>query len=609
MKKKISTLLLMATLMVAMMPVTMFSAFADSNPQVIETYYEDNNNVVLIFDKDVQLTADAKSPTALSSSTDVVPWKDGDSMTSSGNEVHLHLADANSFASKITFKPGSLTSGGSPVTSSPYGNFQTMVTIKAINTKASYPSAGGEISFTVSGGMLSNTMKAAVMEKSDDGTFKTSDVVATFNAKSSTSATVTATFPENTTDKEKVYKLKLTGYKHSWDWMTTKLAESNEFSIAAPSSGPSVPVDSFDATIESAAYNGPNSIIVVLDKSVKLAGNAKDLICFTDADKETEKSIVQTDSVSANNNKIIIDMKDPSVYNNYPYIKIKKGALLNDDNAVLSKNLVYYLSLDATIHDIYYSTPVTFDHNGGHVIARIDGAWLDKGMEGTGKSPIKVTVSGTDGSTLNPELEVNKFNGAIASLSFDLPDNKTDKTITYRVSFKKDFTPIYDTYIQGGKEELSVMSKNATSFNDTTISGIVISGASDVDPAPDKYETTMTGADYTLKLGLDISGTNLSAKNTVIRIVDENGVYWPIIPAYECGAGIRWQTQSAYVADNPEKNRQHIELMPPRTLGHDRTYTLSFSVDGGKTFLDSPVGKVTIHNDGIIDPNYGFSSP
>ncbi len=66
-----------------------------------------------------------------------------------------------------------------------------------------------------------------------------------------------------------------------------------------------------------------------------------------------------------------------------------------------------------------------------------------------------------------------------------------------------------------------------------------------------------------------------------VKVVDENGTEWPAKPVYECGA-TRWQW-SNILPNVPSKNEQHIELLVPRALGMDHTFTLTFAIQMGRT--------------------------
>ena len=185
-----------------------------------------------------------------------------------------------------------------------------------------------------------------------------------------------------------------------------------------------------------------------------------------------------------------------------------------------------------------------------------------------------------------------------------LPENKTDKPVSYRILPRVDGINAYTAYIKG-YDVITVLPAGADP-NASVISSITISGGNDVDDAPDVLETTMDSGVVSYKLNVYIRGANLSSKKTAVKVVDENGIEWPAHPVFECGATIRWQNSASYLPELDSKNEQAIEMLAPRALGKDHTFKLYFAPDG-KNFQDSPVGTVIVHNDHVIDIPSGFT--
>ena len=73
---------------------------------------------------------------------------------------------------------------------------------------------------------------------------------------------------------------------------------------------------------------------------------------------------------------------------------------------------------------------------------------------------------------------------------------------------------------------------------------------------------------------------------------------WPTTPVPLCNSMYRFQAVPNYV--DPAGTKMKFDLMAPTNIGADKTYTVTVSLDGGKTYLSQPKYKMIIHNNGYM---------
>ena len=278
----------------------------------------------------------------------------------------------------------------------------------------------------------------------------------------------------------------------------------------------------------------------------------------------------------------------------------KTGALKNNEGLILgndeyNRDHNRYIKKGAHIESISYNK-ITFDSNGGEVVADVRGTMLNESAD-TLAAKIFVDSDKEASSGITPDVSV-AADGKSASFRFTVPANTTDRTVTYKLTPVVNGTNAVPQYIKG-YDVIAVLPKGAKT-GDTTLSSVEIQGAYDMDDRLDVFKTSTSAEQFTTKIDAVIRGTNLSSKKTSVRAVDENGVVWPMLPVFECGATIRWQNSSSYLPEKASKNEQHIELLIPRRLGVTRDFRLEFAIDG-ENFLKDPTAEVIVENDGLYD--------
>lgn len=328
----------------------------------------------------------------------------------------------------------------------------------------------------------------------------------------------------------------------------------------------------------------------------------KDFIYFSDApgsDPSERRYITVNDRVTAEDGDIIVSLADTSGRIPY-YINFAKGSLKNAEGKTLGydeyrRDHNRYIITGPHIDSISYNR-ITFGSEGGEVVAVAKGTMLNSGVD-TVSGKVFVDGDKETSQDIIPEITVSD-DGKSAEFRFNVPANDTDRTRSYRLTPVINGTNTVSQYIKG-YDIISVLPQGG-SEDDVTLSSVEIQGAYDMDDALDVFKTSTSSEQFTTKIDAVIRGTNLSSKKTLVKAVDENGITWPMLPVFECGATIRWQSSAYYLPEKESKNEQHIELLLPRRLGVTRTFRLYFAPDG-KNYNESITATVIVENEGLYD--------
>lgn len=574
-------------------------------PVIEEANWIDKNTIKIHFADPVSLASDAKAKIQFATQ----PLKADDMVTASGNDVIITIAGGYKYGN-VVFGAGALTNAKGAVSNevTAYTNAGSKVTKVAFN-KTSFDSKGGEVSVDVTGTLLDVGDFLFQPVLYCDGTEAT-DVKLDYTIKDSSSASLTFTLPENTGDKAKSYELKFkkgqygTASNDGIDGITP-------LTVAGKSGGqttdPEKKTFKLDVDDWSAVNYGDGRIVATFKKDVSLnpAVNINDYIYFSYGyEGSTTRKLTADDKVSMDGNVMTIQLKDTTA--SVPgALCIKADGLVNGSGAYLgdySKGVDHktYLQYGAHIDSMSYNK-ITFDSKGGELVGTIKGTQLDKSDPAIS---FQIFRDNDKLSTTELKANVTVKDPTTAEFRVTLPENKTDKPVSYRMLPVVDGNNAYTAYIKG-YDVITVLPAGADP-NTSIISSITISGGNDENDAPDILETTMDSGVVSYKLNVYIRGANLSSKRTAVKVVDENGIEWPAHPVFECGATIRWQNSASYLPEKESKNEQAIEMLAPRALGKDHTFKLYFAPDG-KNFQDSPVGTVIVHNDHVIDIPSGFT--
>lgn len=480
--------------------------------------------------------------------------------------------------------------------------------ISSINYKGSPDNGYSYINLVLSGTNLDKLSKSDFEFKMDDSIIDLDDSDEFIyyrqfhiNSADNDSAVVWIVFPENELEENRQCSITvlcaedgITDKTKTYTMDSKPESTENKFSLG---------VDDWKAI-----YSGNGCIRIRFDVSDSLDLNisptkAKDYIFFASNTSDPYSGVVNLsdeDTVSMSDNVLSIDLANST--DNAPgyYVVLKTGTLKNSEGKILGKDEFRryhnaYITQGAHIENMSYSI-ITLDNNGGNVETKIKGT----GFKQEGSLSVKVFNDNTRDPIQiidSSDISVNE-EGTEAVFTFVAPSNTTDKTKSYRLIPVINGTNAITTYI-GGYDVISVLPEGGSS-DDVTLSSIEMQGAYDMDDDLDVFKTSTSAEQFTSKVDAVIRGTNLSSKKTQVRAIDENGVVWPMLPVFECGATIRWQNSSTYLPEKPSKNEQHIELMLPRRLGVPHEFVLQFAPDG-ENFLDEPTAKVIIDNRGLYD--------
>lgn len=357
----------------------------------------------------------------------------------------------------------------------------------------------------------------------------------------------------------------------------------------------------FDPNIDKARFiNKGTTLEIALDRDVKLANDGKSKIRLFNGDpaqggKEIH-IIGANDSVKVqNDNTIVINFEKSQDLNDDLYIELGKGSIVDKDGLNLYMPVSEKCDTKPVVDSLYFNKN-KLDSDGGSLVASIGGSMLNV------DPAVEFKLIGTNGKEIIGELKgaQDKY----AEYEFSIPANTGEDSIQYKpvISYKGGSIDLSAAY--NGNKRVVVESNIPEDITPGTLKEASLEGSMDDDPSLDVFQGTVQDF-YSPSAELTISGDNLSTDNVRIKAVDENGVEWPTTPVPLCNATYRFQGVPSYV--DPNGHKISFTLMPPSRLGLDRTYTISISLDGGKTYLKQPQYKMVIKNDGVMGGD-GFTA-
>lgn len=240
--------------------------------------------------------------------------------------------------------------------------------------------------------------------------------------------------------------------------------------------------------------------------------SGKEKVIFSDKDK-----------ISVSGNKITVKLEKPIDLANGSSLVIKEGALSTVDGGV-AKKLEWAISTSPRIYETRYENNL-YDYNGGQAIVHIKGNRLQELKKGD----LKVNVS-IGGKTKPLDIPIDIEYGKEPVAKFTLPENKTDKTITYLFSASVKGQADYANITEYGELTAASVLPKGKNKTDQTL-GAIRASANDYE----KNNEDCTDITVFVKKGegglksmLHLYGTNLDSKITEVRAIDENGVVFPV---------------------------------------------------------------------------------
>ena len=207
-------------------------------------------------------------------------------------------------------------------------------------------------------------------------------------------------------------------------------------------------------------------------------------------------------------------------------------------------------------------------------------------------SNVKIRVFNSDSveenSTLTSSVVYEKRgNDLIAKINF--PENNTNTSKSYKVKLYQNGKEVNITTLdkrdRRDKPTFTVVGRNQDStkpvLSNLTITSYRTSGTGAVNDGVEKTETTVASNQVSKKTEVHLYGANLNEVKTKVKIVDQNGVEWPIEGAESD------LIKMVLVGKSGVNNGilgngtfQIAEIILPGNLKENMTFTYTFAVDG-----------------------------
>ena len=229
-------------------------------------------------------------------------------------------------------------------------------------------------------------------------------------------------------------------------------------------------------------------------------------------------------------------------------------------------------------------------------------------------SNVKIRVFNSDSveenSTLTSSVVYEKRgNDLIAKINF--PENNTNTSKSYKVKLyqngKEVNTTTLDKRDRRDKPTFTVVGRNQDStkpvLSNLTITSYRTSGTGAVNDGVEKTETTVASNQVSKKTEVHLYGANLNEVKTKVKIVDQNGVEWPI-------EGAESDLIKMVLAGKSGVNNgilgngtfQIAEIILPGNLKENMTFTYTFAVDGTNFDTTHKVHAIVEKTGGQVDP-------
>lgn len=376
--------------------------------------------------------------------------------------------------------------------------------------------AGGEVTLTLAGtGMRADGWEASVKTYIAETEIERPQYSATVKDKKGTTATLV--IPAN-------------GMKNALEYhiLVTKKDGSEIQRLKVTQDGKAAQSVSLQPL--GVAMTDDTTVVVTFAQDVAVAGEAekiKSLMYLASNGDESvnRRNLGEADTVTAEGKTVTIKLAQQYEAKVDTALYVKEGALKTADGKRL-KGFKWAVIARPHVDDIQV-TPGILSAEGGQVVATLKGVRLDtlpkdriqaKLIRGTATSPAEIPIEVTPG--IEP------------TLTYTLPANDTENTISYLLKVEVDKVPVYEQTVENPAKAavVSVLPKGKTAA-DQTLSHMrigVISGAEEGATSTHAVVTVRSALGQ-LKVQLKLSGTNLDDTKTKVRAVDENGIVWPII--------------------------------------------------------------------------------
>ncbi|AWZ49446.1 hypothetical protein C3495_11760 [Clostridiaceae bacterium 14S0207] len=320
------------------------------------------------------------------------------------------------------------------------------------------------------------------------------------------------------------------------------------------------------------------------------------------------------DNIEIKNNEIIITLNKAlakTELNNV--IKIEAGAV-KDPNEKFNEEILERIKTVNEINQTEYKgmnkiNSKVFNSDGGNVEIEIIGENLKQfKKDGHMTEGTVVQIFDVTSTTAREDIKVDvEGYGDKQLLKFKVPENNTEKTQTYMVSISTNGGVTRVEENKNFEDErfnriaISVLPKNKNK-NDITISHITIASyGTNTDQLGDNTIATTPLNQESKKTRLEVYGTNLDKNKTKVRVVDKNGVIWPVVnePSYD--------STDVFIMVGFDKTgvmlggtHQMLEVICPNNIKGDPEFKIEVAPDGinfdKKTFARVKVPSYKVAN-------------
>ena len=226
---------------------------------------------------------------------------------------------------------------------------------------------------------------------------------------------------------------------------------------------------------------------------------------------------------------------------------------------------------------------------------------------------VKIRVFDADSieenTTLTNKVVYEKRNNdLVARINF--PENTTNTSKSYKVKIYQNDKEVNITTLDGrdrrDKPTFTVVAKNQDStkpvLSNLTITSYRTSGTGTVNDGIEKTETTVASNQVSKKTEVHLYGANLNEVKTKVKIVDQNGVEWPI-------EGAESDLIKMVLAGKSGVNNgilgngtfQIAEIILPGNLRENMKFTYTFAVDGTNFDTTHKVHAIVEKTGGQVD--------
>ena len=228
-------------------------------------------------------------------------------------------------------------------------------------------------------------------------------------------------------------------------------------------------------------------------------------------------------------------------------------------------------------------------------------------------SNVKIRVFNADSIEENTTLTNNvvyekRNNDLVARINF--PENTTNTSKSYKVKIYQNGKEVNITTLEGrdrrDKPTFTVVGKDQDStkpvLSNLTITSYRTSGTGAVNDGVEKTETTVASNQVSKKTEVHLYGANLNEVKTKVKIVDQNGVEWPI-------EGAESDLIKMVLAGKSGVNNgilgngtfQIAEIILPGNLKENMKFTYTFAVDGTNFDTTHKVHAIVEKTGGQVD--------